>query len=72
MNEYYFSYLSYIFVTQVTLKWVVFTHSLLQCMTHEYGGSKIIANSKTIVFSRYVHSNDLFPLENAVAGSIFS
>ena len=32
MNEYkqpFFSYLSYIFVTQVTLKWVVFTLSLL-------------------------------------------
>ena len=33
MNDYkqpFFSYLSYIIVTQVTLKWVVFTHSLLQ------------------------------------------
>ena len=36
MNEYkqsFFCYLSYIFVTQVTLKWVVFTYSLLHAGT---------------------------------------
>ena len=34
MDEYkqpFFSFLSYIFVIQITLKWVAFTHSLLQC-----------------------------------------